>query len=170
MRSVAMIHALAEVARSRNAASTARERRHVAYVARRLSVAESLIHCREGVARLIAPYRVEDVTLAVYCVNSWTRTRSALTSALTLNEALSSVERFGDQRIRHYSELRAFFQAVAVYLPTTDRDDLLLGDFGEVQIAFDGEILVFWARLQYVYPVSSCVGWDPDEHTTYRSC
>ena len=97
------------------------------------------------------------MTRAVYCVNSWTRNRSALTSALTLNEAISSVERFGDQRIRHYSELRAFFQAVAVYLPTTDRDDLLLGDFGEVQIAFDGEWhpVILGTGYEHVYAVMS---------------
>src|SRR5690606_21758049 len=46
---------------------------------------------------------------------------------------------FGKQDIEEYSEFKAFFDEIAIYLPITYREDLTLNDFGEVKINVDSE-------------------------------
>ncbi|HHU82596.1 MAG TPA: type I restriction-modification system subunit M [Firmicutes bacterium] len=89
--------------------------------------------------RIISRYNIDDVTRAIYCINAWANNRSALAQALTLNQAVSNVKKFGNQNIKEYSDFKAFFDAVATYLPITEREDLTLNDFGEVKIIVDGE-------------------------------
>lgn len=89
--------------------------------------------------RIISRYNIDDVTRAIYCINSWANNRSALAQALTLNQAISNAKKFGNQNIKEYSEFKAFFDAIAVYLPITNREDLTLNDSGEVKIIVDGE-------------------------------
>lgn len=88
---------------------------------------------------IISLYNIDDVTRAIFCMNSWANNRSALAQALTLNQAISNVKGFGNQNIKEYSELKAFFDAIITYLPITYREDLTLNDFGEVKIIVDGE-------------------------------
>jgi hypothetical protein len=90
--------------------------------------------------KIISRYTIDDVTRAIFCINSWTNNRSALAQALTLNQAISNTKEFGNRNIKEYSELKEFFDAIAVYLPITYREDLTLNDFGEVKIIVDGEM------------------------------
>ena len=89
--------------------------------------------------QIISLYNVDDVTRAVFCINSWVNNRSALAQALTLNQAISNIEVFGNQSIEEYSEFKKFFDAIIPYLQITYREDLTLNDFGEVKIIVDGE-------------------------------
>lgn len=89
--------------------------------------------------QVISLYTIDDVTKAIFCINSWANNRSALAQALTLNQAISNTKRFGNQNIKEYAELKEFFNAIIPYLPITSREDLTLNDFGEVKIIVDGE-------------------------------
>jgi Predicted metal-binding protein related to the C-terminal domain of SecA len=89
--------------------------------------------------KIISLYNIDDVIRAIFCINSWANNRSALAQALTLNRAISNTKEFGNRNIKEYSEFKAFFDAVATYLPITYREDLTLNDFGEVKINVDGE-------------------------------
>lgn len=89
--------------------------------------------------KIISLYTIKDVTRAIFCINSWANNRSALAQSLTLNQSLSNIKEFGNRNIKEYSEFKAFFEAIAVFLPITFREDLTLNDFGEVRINFDGE-------------------------------
>ncbi|WP_040285754.1 YecA family protein [Sporosarcina koreensis] len=88
---------------------------------------------------IISQYNIEDVTSAIFSINSWADNRSALAQTLTLNQSLSNIKEFGKRNIKEYSEFKAFFNAIAMYLPITHREDLTLNDFGEVKIIVDGE-------------------------------
>lgn len=85
-------------------------------------------------AQIIKKYNVEDLTRAIFCINAWPRNRSALAQALTLNQALLKVERFGEGRIKSYSELKGFYQRISKCIEITPDEDLTLCDFGEVKI------------------------------------
>lgn len=89
--------------------------------------------------KIISQYTIVDVTKAIFCINSWANNRSALAQSLTLNQSLSNIKEFGKRNIREYSEFKEFFDAIAIYLPITHREDLTLNDFGEVKINVDGE-------------------------------
>ena len=89
--------------------------------------------------KVISQYTIEDVTRAIFCINSWADNRSALAQTLTLNQSLSNIKEFGKQDIEEYSEFKAFFDEIAIYLPITYREDLTLNDFGEVKINVDSE-------------------------------
>lgn len=102
---------------------------------------------------IITRYNIDDVTKAIYCINSWANNRSALAQALTLNHALSNTKKFGNQNIKTYSEFKAFFEAVADYLPITSREDLTLNDFGQVKIIVHGETfpIILGTGHEHVY-------------------
>lgn len=85
-------------------------------------------------AQILKKYDVEDITRAIFCINSWPRNRSALAQTLTLNQALLQVESFGEEKIRSYSEISDFYENVSEYLAITVYEDLTLCDFGEVKI------------------------------------
>lgn len=89
--------------------------------------------------QIISLYNIDDVTRAIFCINSWADNRSAMAQALTLNQAISNIKVFGNQNIKEYSEFMAFFDAIIPYLQITYREDLTLNDFGEVKIIVDGE-------------------------------
>lgn len=89
--------------------------------------------------QIISLYNIDDVIRAIFCINSWANNRSALGQTLTLNRALSNTKSFGNIGIKDYSEFKAFFNAIILYLPITHREDLTLNDFGEVKIIVDGE-------------------------------
>jgi hypothetical protein len=92
------------------------------------------------IEKIISQYTIEDVTKAIFCINSWADNRSALAQTLTLNQSLSNIKEFGNQNIKEYSEFKAFYDAIAIYLPITYREDLTLNDFGEVKINVDGQM------------------------------
>ena len=98
------------------------------------SAFEHIIDKSIELAQTIKKYNVEDITRAIFCINVWPRNRSALAQALTLNQALLKVERFGEKRIRSYSELSDFYQLISKYIEITPYEDLTLCDFGEVKI------------------------------------
>jgi len=89
--------------------------------------------------QIISLYNIDDVTRAIFCINSWANNRSAMAQALTLNQAISNTKVFGNQNIKEYSELKVFFDVIIPYLQITYREDLTLNDFGEVKIIVDGE-------------------------------
>ncbi|WP_239615470.1 YecA family protein [Cohnella mopanensis] len=89
--------------------------------------------------KIISLYTIDDVTKAVFCINSWANNRSALAQILTLNLSLSNTKEFGSRNIKEYSEFKAFFDSIAIHLPITYREDLTLNDFGEVKINVGGE-------------------------------
>lgn len=89
--------------------------------------------------QIISLYNIDDVTRAIFCINSWTNNRSAMAQALTLNQAISNTKLFSNQNIKEYSELRVFFDAIIPYLRITYKEDLTLNDFGEVKVIVDGE-------------------------------
>ncbi|TCP55821.1 SEC-C motif-containing protein [Tumebacillus sp. BK434] len=89
--------------------------------------------------KILSKYNIDDVTRAVFCVSSWADNRSAMAQTLTLNNALSNTREFGTRNIKEYSDFKDFFDVIALHLPITNREDLTLNDFGEVQINFDDE-------------------------------
>ena len=107
----------------------------------------------KNLEQIISLYNIDDVTRAIFCINSWANNRSALAQALTLNQAISNTKGFGNQNIKEYSGLKAFFDAIILYLPITYREDLTLNDFGEVKIIVDGETfpLILGTSHEQVY-------------------
>jgi len=93
-----------------------------------------------AIEKIIGEYILEDVTRAIYCINAWAPNRSALAQSLTLNMALRNTREFGSKSIKEYTELSAFYNSIASYLPITHMEDLTLSDFGEVKIVVDGEV------------------------------
>jgi hypothetical protein len=89
--------------------------------------------------QIISVYNIDDVTKAIFCINSWVNNRSAMAQTLTLNQAISNTKVFGNKNIKEYSELTVFFGMIAPYLQITCGEDLTLNDFGEVKIIVDGE-------------------------------
>lgn len=89
--------------------------------------------------KIISLYTINDVTRAVFCINSWADNRSVLAQALTLNYSLSNTKEFGDRNIKGYSEFKEFVDAIAPFLQITYAEDLTLNDFGEVKINIDDE-------------------------------
>ena len=86
--------------------------------------------------KIISLYTINDVTKAIFCINSWTNNRSALAQTLTLNLSLSNTKEFGSRNIKKYSEFKEFFDSIVIHLPITYMEDLTLNDFGEVKINF----------------------------------
>ncbi|MFJ7699047.1 SEC-C domain-containing protein [Lysinibacillus fusiformis] len=98
------------------------------------SAFEHIIDKSIELAQILKRYNVEDITRAIFCINSWPRNRSALAQTLALNQALLQVESFGAERIKSYLELNDFYQHISKYLKVTVYEDLTLCDFGEVKI------------------------------------
>ncbi|MET4561530.1 hypothetical protein ABIA69_002698 [Lysinibacillus parviboronicapiens] len=88
-------------------------------------------------AEVLCKYDVLDITKAVYCLNAWPRNRSALAQALTLNQSLTYVEKFGEEKIDNYSKFTNLFNEISENLQITPYEDLTLCDFGDVQITID---------------------------------
>lgn len=84
--------------------------------------------------KIISIYNIDDVTRAIFCINSWPNNRSAQAQALTINHSLCNIGVFGNQNIKEYSEFISFYNAIVPYLSITSREDLTLNDFGEVKI------------------------------------
>jgi hypothetical protein len=127
--------------------------------------------------RIISQYKIDDVTKAIFCINSWAANRSALAQALTLNQALSNTKEFGNRSIKEYSEFKLFFDSVVSYLPITSREDLTLNDFGEVKINVDGETFPVilgtghdqvYAAINYLPVLAKVIGMTDDLKTVLR--
>jgi hypothetical protein len=82
-------------------------------------------------------YSFFDLTLGVFCINSWIDNRSALENGLALNNALININQFGDKSISTYNEFRDFFQEIQQLLPISPMDDNICKDFGEVRLRFN---------------------------------
>ena len=109
----------------------------------------------EQIEQIISIYKTKDVIRAVFCINAWANNRSAMAQTLTLNQAICITKRYGNQNIKDYTEFKTFFDAVALYLPITDREDLTLNDFGKVKIIVDGETypIILGTGHEQVYAV-----------------
>lgn len=105
--------------------------------------------------QIISLYNIDDVTRAIFCINSWADNRSAMAQSLTLNQAISNTKVFGNKNIKAYSELKAFFDAVMPHLQITYREDLTLNDFGDVKIIVDGDTfpVILGTGHEWVYAV-----------------
>lgn len=105
--------------------------------------------------KIISLYTIDDVTRAVFCINSWANNRSALAQALTLNYSLSNTEEFGNRKITDYLEFKEFFEAISPYLQITYAEDLTLNDFGQVKINVDDEMfsVILGTGHEQVYAV-----------------
>jgi hypothetical protein len=105
--------------------------------------------------QIISQYNIDDVTKAIFCINSWANNRSAIAQALTLNQAISNTKVFGNQNIKEYSDLKAFFDAIIHYLQITYMEDLTLNDFGEIKIIVDGDTfpIILGTGHEQVYAV-----------------
>lgn len=88
---------------------------------------------------ILSSYHIEDLTKALFCINSWPSNRSALAQTLTLNQAICDIQHFGNKRIDDYEAFESFFETISAHLPITPWEDLTLNDFGEVKIIVDGE-------------------------------
>ena len=100
---------------------------------------EYIADTSKNLEKIIAYYNIEDISKAIFCINSWANNRSALAQALTLNQAISNIKEFGKQSIKEYTEFITFFNTIIPYLNITCREDLTLNDFGNVKIIVDNE-------------------------------
>lgn len=87
---------------------------------------------------VICKYDIDDLIIAIFCLNSWRRNRSALAQRLSLNLALSKCNSFGTQHIKSYSELEMFYNKISSYLSITRKEDYIIDDYGEVFINHSG--------------------------------
>lgn len=79
-------------------------------------------------------YRIDDLVTAVFAITSWRDNRSAQESCLALNRALIECSSFGDKTIETYEDFAGFFQIIEPILKITHLDDMVVNDFGEVQV------------------------------------
>lgn len=93
----------------------------------------------EQIKEIIQKYNFRDVAIAVFCLNSWRRNRSALSQGLSLHAALVSCSSFGTQSIKSYCELEKFYSEIAPFTKITSREDYIIDDFGEVFINQGGK-------------------------------
>lgn len=93
----------------------------------------------EKLESIISRYSINDISVAVFCINSWAKNRSALAQALTLNQALSNTKSFGNKSIKEYSEFEKLFNEISPYLQITYMEDYTLSDFGQIKIKVFGE-------------------------------
>lgn len=83
---------------------------------------------------IIQTYCIGDLVTAVYAITSWRDNRSAQESRLALNRALIDCSSFGNKPIETYEEFAGFFQIIESILKVTHLDDMVINDFGEVQV------------------------------------
>ena len=88
---------------------------------------------------IIKEYNVEDVIIAIFAITSWRDNRSALESCLALNNALVYCSSFGDKPIKNYREFKEFFIKIEPILKISNLDDLVVNDFGEIQICINNQ-------------------------------
>lgn len=105
--------------------------------------------------KIISCYNINDITRAVFCINSWANNRSALAQTLTLNYSLRNTKEFGTKSIKEYLEFKEFFEAIAPFLQITYAEDLTLNDFGQVKINIDDEMfsVILGTGHEQVYAV-----------------
>ena len=65
---------------------------------------------------ILEKYDFNDLALSIFCINSWIDNRSSLENGLTLNNALSNLNRKGTTPIKTYKDLCKFFNNI---IPTT---------------------------------------------------
>jgi len=83
---------------------------------------------------IIQTYRICDVVTAIFAITSWRDNRSAQESCLALNRALIECSSFGDKPIETYEDFADFFQIIEPILKVTHLDDMVINDFGEIQV------------------------------------
>ena len=86
---------------------------------------------------IIQTYRINDLVAAIFALTSWRDNRSAQESCLALNRALIECSFFGDKPIETYEDFAGFFQIIEPILKVTHLDDMVINDFGEVQVCVD---------------------------------
>lgn len=97
---------------------------------------------------IIQTYCIGDLVTAVFAITSWRDNRSGQESCLALNRALINCSSFGNKPIETYEDFAGFFQIIEPILKITHLDDLVINDFGEVQVCVD----------QQFYPVITGTG------------
>lgn len=88
----------------------------------------------DNLISIVQTYRIGDVATAVYAITSWRDNRSAQESCLALNRALINCPPVGNKPIETYEDFASFFRIIEPILKITHLDDLVINDFGEVQV------------------------------------
>lgn len=83
---------------------------------------------------IIRTYRVDHLVTAIFAITSWRDNRSAQESCLALNRALIESSSLGNKPIKTYESFADFFQIIEPILKITRLDDMVVNDFGEVQV------------------------------------
>lgn len=83
---------------------------------------------------IICTYLLENLVTAIFTITSWRDNRSAQESCLALNCALIECSSFGDKSIETYESFTDFFKIIEPILKITHLDDMVINDFGEVQV------------------------------------
>lgn len=84
-------------------------------------------------------YNFYDVMRAVYCINLYIHNRSALTTQMRLNLALTLCKKTGTLKINNYNEFSKFFKEIKLYTNIGIFDDLILEDFGEIKFKYNSK-------------------------------
>lgn len=79
-------------------------------------------------------YDFDDLVRAVFCINSFSKNRSAIESSLALNQVLVEYDALGNKGIKCYEEFSFFFNEIQDILAITPYDDFTTEDYGEVKL------------------------------------
>lgn len=88
---------------------------------------------------IFSQYNVEDITKAVFCINAWRPNRSALAQCYAINKALIMCKKYGSRRLITYKDFENLFQTIANYSVMSSLDDIIIDDFGEIFINYNGK-------------------------------
>lgn len=114
---------------------------------------------------ILKHYEFFSVVRAIFAINSWRNNRGSQESCLALNFAITSIDCWGEKEISTYSDFYAFFDEIYPILKTSNYDDPVLCDFGEIKLDYEnryysvitgtGHTACVFAALQYLEPISN---------------
>lgn len=107
---------------------------------------------------ILSEYAFFDIGRAIFCLNSWRYNRPNLPFCLTLNYAISKIDRFGTKRIQTYKQFVSFYNTIKKYNNSAINDPII-PDFGEIKIAFNGSFypVLIGNGYNHAYPLMKCL-------------